>query len=248
VKRFLDALDPDATGRLVRNLGEDLAGAGPSLNYALRGLGDLATTVAEKDEELGRIVDQFDRFTATIRTREQQLGRVMDDFAKLTAVLAEERRAIEGIVRGLATVGTSAIGLVDEHSERLGRDIAVLTRTLQSAIANIDSVRNVLDAGPNIVNGFTEAVDPTYHRIDLRTQFTPLVQEALNKVLGPLGFPTPPGICIPADVGCQLPGAGAGSRAARPSSRGTAERIGGGLLGVGRFVRRSVHTIMGAAS
>ena len=67
LKRFLDSLDPGATGRLVTNLADDLEGNGQKLNTALGGLADLTSTLADKDDELVRIIDHFDDFTATLR-------------------------------------------------------------------------------------------------------------------------------------------------------------------------------------
>src|SRR5207237_5060526 len=121
LKKFLDSLDPEATGNLVKNLAGDLKGNGQTLNDALAGIGRLATTIADKDDELGRIIDNFDRFTGVIRTREGQLGRVMDEFAQLTSLLAEERRAIEGMVKGLSHVSVDALDLVSANGVQLVR-------------------------------------------------------------------------------------------------------------------------------
>jgi phospholipid/cholesterol/gamma-HCH transport system substrate-binding protein len=223
LKTFLDSLDPNATGRLVRNLAADLDGAGGDLNRALAELGRLAGTVAGKHEAIGRIVDELDRFTATLATRERQLGEVLDRFATLAALLAEERRAVEELVRGLGRAATDGLDLVSTHGEELKRDIAVLTRTLQSAVANLDSVRQLLDAGPILTRGLIAAHDPERHRIDLRNAFSPAAQEAASQVLGPLGVPVGPGLCLPVDVACTPP---PGAPAATGGARGTAASAG----------------------
>lgn len=203
LKKFLDTLDPTATGEVVKNLAADLQGTGEDLNRALDSLASLTSTVASKDREITHIIDQFDGFTATLRTREQQLGTVLDRFAQLTGLLAEERRSIESLVRNLGAVSNDAVDLVSEHGAALDRDIRTLTRTLQSVNANLDSVKQVLDAGPAMATGLQQAHDPVYHRIDLRTQFTPLAQQALLKVLGPLGVPLGEVVCLPVDVDCK---------------------------------------------
>src|SRR5206468_12172840 len=64
LKKFLDTLDPNATGRLVTNLGQDLKGNGGVLNGAIDHLSQLVTTIADKDEQLGHLIDQFDAFTS----------------------------------------------------------------------------------------------------------------------------------------------------------------------------------------
>ncbi|MCU1460591.1 MAG: virulence factor Mce family protein [Acidimicrobiales bacterium] len=199
LKKFLDTLDPNATGRLVTNLADDLKGNGPALNGAVDHLSQLVSTIADKDQQLGHLIDQFDAFTGVLATREAQLGRVMDSFAKATRLLADERTAIEGMVQGLARFANGALDLVSTHRVQLDRDLTVLTRTLQSVRANITSVEQLLDSGPILAQGTLSAYSPQYHRLDLRTQFSPTVSQALQAAGLSLGGL----VCLPIDVSCQ---------------------------------------------
>ncbi|HEX2849435.1 MAG TPA: MCE family protein [Acidimicrobiales bacterium] len=215
LKRFLDALDPNATGRLVKNLADDMKGNGKALNDAISGLSQLSQTFAEKDQQLASIVDHFDRFTATMATREQQLGKVLDGFATTAQVLAQERQDIEKLISSLASLSTNALDLVSEHRAKLQKDLDVLTQTLQAVIANLDSVRELLDAAPLQVaganldgkgSGLINAYDPYYHRIDLRDALSPVVSDLLatigvNGIVAcvPVGTVCPPGgVALPA--------------------------------------------------
>lgn len=223
LKEFLDTLDPNATGRLIKNLAEDLDGNGQDLNAALKGLADLTTTFAEKDAELAAIIENFDTFTATLRTREGQLGAVLDNFAAATGVLAQERASIEQLLDGLAVISKDGLDLVSEHAAQLDRDIAVLGRTLRSVRASIDSVRQVLSSGPVLVagsdldgkdEGTLAAYDPKYHHIDLRSSLSPTLSQLFNLA----GVPS---LCVPIDTTCPpgstpLPSATSGTRAAGP--------------------------------
>ena len=168
LKEFIDTLDPQATGELVSNLATQLDGTGQDFNNAVSGLSDLVATVASKNAEIARIIDSFDDFTATLRTREGQLGRVMDQFATMTSIIAEERRAIEGLVQGLGQVSGDALDLVSEHGAQLDEDLRQLTRALATVDANLESVTQLLDAGPTLVTGLVDGPDPEFHRIDLR--------------------------------------------------------------------------------
>lgn len=219
LKHFLDSLDPQATGNLIKNAADDLRGNGQSLNDALAGLGHLTTTLADKDDQLGRIIDNFDRFTSVVSTREGQLGRVMDQFATMTGLLAQERRSIEGLVKGLSHVSVDALDLVSANRVQLDRDLSVLTTTLQAVKVNIGQVEEVLDAGPIIVKGTLNGYSADYHRIDLRQTTSPTVAQALQAAgLGNLGTL----VCIPIDVQCTptsgplppVPGAAPAARAA----------------------------------
>ena len=230
VKHLLDTLDPNATGRLIKNLSDDLTGNGQNLSSALKGLAQLANTLADKDQQLVDLVENFDKLTTTLRTREQRLGSALDQFAVATTLLAEERKTIESLVKGLASVSTNGLDLISEHGARLDHDLTVLTHLLQSVNTNIDSVKILLDAGPIIVAGpkfdgqagLLGAYDPKYHHIDLRLALSPLVADLLTTlnlpVVGDLLGGGRGGICIPIDVVCPMPPTGATAAQARAAS------------------------------
>jgi phospholipid/cholesterol/gamma-HCH transport system substrate-binding protein len=209
LKEFLDTLDPKGVGRLIENAADDLEGNGAQLGDALGGLSDLTATLASKDEALGRIMDQLDEFSATLVTRESQLGEILDLFATTTAVLAEERQNLEGLVKNLASVAEDGVDLVATNAAELQRDLDVLGRTLRMVVANLDSVEQLLDAGPLLVSGLDTAFNPEFRRIDLRNSFSPLVVDALRTVTEPLGIDLGDGFCLPVDVQCEDSGAAA---------------------------------------
>jgi virulence factor Mce-like protein len=223
LKKFLDTLDPNATGRLVRNLAQDLKGNGQTLNDALGQFAQLSTTLSEKDEQIAHLIENFDKFTATLRTRESQLGNVLDKFAVTTHLLAEERDTIARLVKGLAVVSSSGLDLVSEHAGALNTDVQTLTGLLQSVNTNFEDVRRLLTSTPQLVagvnldgqQGLAAAYDPTFKHIDLRQSTTPtlaLLLDALGLNLGVLP------VCLPIDVNCVAP-AGAGAQSAGPPAQ-----------------------------
>ena len=215
LKKFLDSLDPAATGRLVQNAANDLQGNGQGINDAVANLSTLVGTLADKDQQLGDIIDNFDQFTTVLQTREVQLGSVMDSFANLTSLLAQERTAIENTVRNLGSVSTDAIDLLSVNRAGLDKDLTQLTQVLQAVKANVGSVQQLLDSGPQLVTGLANAYAPQFHRIDLRVALSPTVGQLLGN-LG-LGFT----VCLPIDVGCTPSGssaASAGAPAAAPAA------------------------------
>jgi len=212
LKKFLDSLDPAATGRLVQNAANDLQGNGQSLNDTVANLSQLVGTLADKDQQLGDIIDNFDKFTTVLRTREVQLGNVMDSFANLTGLLAQERTAIENTVRNLGHVSTDAFDLLSVNRAGLDKDLTQLTRVLQAVKVNIGSVQQLLDSGPLLVNGLQNAYSPTFHRIDLRTQLSPTVGQLLGNI--GLGFT----VCLPIDVNCTPSGPSTTSASAKAAA------------------------------
>jgi phospholipid/cholesterol/gamma-HCH transport system substrate-binding protein len=212
LKRLFDNLDPNATGRLIKNLSDDLSGNGQNLNNAISGLAQLSTTLADKDQQLAGLVDNFDAFTAALSTHEQQLGTVMDEFAQVTSLLAQERDQVAGLVHNLATLSTDALDLVSKHSARLETDVGTITTLLRTVDANLGAVSQVLSAAPTLVagtnldskSGLIAAYNHKYHRIDLRDSLSP----AVAQLLGALGVPGLP-VCLPIDVACTAAAASA---------------------------------------
>ena len=207
LKEFLDSLDPKGIGRLVTNLEEDLRGNGAALNVAIDSFSEVVTTFAEKDDSLARIVDSFDRLTRTLATREQQLGQVLDAFAEASQVLADERASIEGLVAGLADLSREGLSLVAEHDEQLRTDIQTLTDAAAIIDANLSSVSQLLDAGGLLGKGLIGAFNPDSRSVNLRNNFSPLIPELIELLLGQLGVPA---LCLPVMATCGVAGAEAG--------------------------------------
>ena len=276
LKEFLDTLDPEGAGRLIENAASSLEGNGEALGNALSGLADLQDTLAAKDEVLLHLTEQLDDFTATLLTREDQLGEAMDLFAEVTSALAEERRQIEGLVSGLATVSATGVELITRNAEQLRTDIDNLTGTLRTVQANLGAVQDLVETGDDFAGGLANAFDPELRRIDLRVEFSPLVTSILDTVPG-----LPPGICLPIDVQCgpgPQPGGtvqGQSGAAAVPATlapvrtpvddvldllaappateapapdRSIAERAADGLGSVGRAVSGAAGALLGVAS
>jgi len=259
LKEFLDSLDPEGIGDLVSNLDEDLRGNGAKLNDALGSLSQLVETFAEKDDVLVRIVESFDKLTATLVTREQQLGEVMDAFAEASQVLADERQGIEDLVAGLADLSSNGLALVGEHSTDLRADIATLAEAAATIDANLGSVTQLLAAGPNLASGIIGAYDHELRALNLRNNFSPLVTELADLALGQLGLPP---LCLPVLQECPVTGNAA--RPATPAAFAPATTPVSSLLGllgsptapapadgpspverVGRFVRDATTTMLG---
>jgi virulence factor Mce-like protein len=211
VKHLLDAIDPQATGKLITNLAKDLDGTGDDLNAALKGLGTITETLGAKDAEVGAIIDHFDKLTATLSSRDATLGRVLDAFARTTDALADERTSIESLLASLASISTNGLALVGKHRVQLDKDLTVLSRTIRLVGDNIDQLDKILNSAPILTagrnldgkSGLAAAYNKNLHALDLRTVVTP----AVSQLLGALGIPVT--VCEPVTTTCPLPTGGA---------------------------------------
>lgn len=254
LKDFLDALDPEGAGRLVRNAADSLEGNGAQLGAALSSIAELNATFADKDDTLVSIFEQLDEFSATLLTRERQLVEILDLFAQVTSTLAEERAAIEGLVAGLAQTSTAGLDLLTGTSVQLRREIEHLTTTMRTVEANLGAVDTLLATADDFPAGLADAYDPEHRRLDLRNNFSPIVGEIGDPVPG-----VPDGICVPVDVECEVPTDGASTRAGtgvrtsldptpqEPAQRdrSVAGRTGRGLAAVRGLLGDAAATLLG---
>lgn len=199
LKEFLDALDPNGAGRLIDNAATSLDGQGEKLGSALEELSGLVGNIEDNDDSIIRIAERFDDFTSTLLTRESQLAQVLDDFAVVAEVLAEERDEIEALITGLADLSGDGLDLVSEHAVRLRTDVQILQRLTESIDQNLDAVDALIQGGSQQIDGFIDAYNPVSRSLNLRQNFSPLLQEALAPIFDSVGLPFP---CVPIDVSC----------------------------------------------
>jgi phospholipid/cholesterol/gamma-HCH transport system substrate-binding protein len=199
LKEFLDALEPNGAGRLIDNAATSLDGQGEQLGSALEELSDLVGNVEDNDDAIIRIAERFDDFTSTLLTRESQLAQVLDDFAVVADVLAEERDEIERLVSGLAGVSGDGLDLVSEHAVRLRTDVEIVRRLTESIDQNLAGVQDLIQGGSQQIDGFIDAYNPVNRSLNLRNNFSPLLEEGLAPIFDSVGIPFP---CVPVDVAC----------------------------------------------
>ena len=240
LKRLLDTLDPNATGRLITNLNDDLRGNGQNINAAVHALSALTNTLADKDQQLGTLIDNLGQFTSVLETRETQLGQVMDLFAQTTSLLSAERSTIASLITNLARASTNALDLVNSHAVPLQSDLDNLARLVSTLDANLSNLSTLLSAGPALAGGpnldgkggLSAAYNPTYHRIDLRDNVGATVNGLLQALGLPLCLAIPLLGAIPQSCpgGTQLPSAAAAAAAA-PAPAGQPARALGSAAG-----------------
>lgn len=199
LQEFLDSLDPEGVGRLIDNGADALEGRGTALGAAVDELSGLVGTVEDNDDAIIDIAERFDALTGTLLSREDELAEILDDFAVATDILATERDDIERLIRGLASASGTGLDLVSEHALRLRTDVQILERLTSAIDANLGSVDDVLQGAADTVAGLGGVLNEDLDALNLRTNLSPLLGEALGPVFDAVGLPFP---CVPVDVEC----------------------------------------------
>jgi virulence factor Mce-like protein len=191
------SIDPEAVRGLVSNGADALRGHGQDINDALRTASDLTATLAQQDDALINIAGDVHQLAAVLRERQETLGRLIDEFASVTGTLAAEREAIAQFLAALARLTEQGGALLTDYQVQLPQDLGSLANLTMVIQANADSVQELLRALDDIGTGVVGAYDPRTGGIRLRFTGSPTVVLALDPILHLLGLPSLPCVDFP---------------------------------------------------
>ncbi|MPY96394.1 MAG: MCE family protein [Actinophytocola sp.] len=120
---------------------EALSGAPKHVRGALDGLSALSQTVAERDGELARLLDNTNRVSKLVADRNDRLRKVIHDGGALLGELQARKQAISNLLAGTREVAKQLSGLVADNRAHLTpalRKLDTVTGVLQSNVDNID--------------------------------------------------------------------------------------------------------------
>lgn len=97
-------------------------------------LGQLETLTEDLDahrDSITTTIEAVNRLSATLAARDQEIGRVLDDLAPGLAVLNEQRAQLVTMLEGLETLSSTAIDVVNASKENFVADLKALGPILQ---------------------------------------------------------------------------------------------------------------------
>lgn len=197
-------LDGDEVGRLIERSADALEAQGQQLNDTIGSLAGLTGIIAEQDERLLGVARDLNQLAGTLNERDEQLGRVIDGFATATDVLSQERQAIAEFLAALGEFSTRAGRLIDAHADDLTVDLARLARLLLALDTNLASVEDLVRSFPITSQGLVDAYRPEHRVLVVRVNMSPAARELFAPLHEALGVPLPQ--CLGGvDAVCQEP-------------------------------------------
>ncbi len=122
-------------------LTDALQGAPKHVKGALQGLSALSKTVAERDDELARLLDNTHRVSKLVADRSERLRKVIHDGNALLGELRARKKAIRNLLAGTRAVAEELSGLVADNRKQLTpalRKLDTVTDVLHRNVDNID--------------------------------------------------------------------------------------------------------------
>ncbi|MDV6014319.1 MCE family protein [Haloechinothrix sp. LS1_15] len=146
----LGTVDSEQLAEAFTTLGETFSASTPEdVRTAFTGLAALSETIAERDEELARLLENTDQLSNTLAGHNDQFEALINDGAVLLRELDNRREAISALLSGTRAMSEQLSGLVADNEAEIGPMLERLervTEVLRRNQANLDESLRL--AGP----------------------------------------------------------------------------------------------------
>ncbi|MPZ80701.1 MAG: MCE family protein [Actinophytocola sp.] len=134
-KPLFEALDPSEVNKLAAELIQVLQGEGGTIDSVLAHTASLTSTIAGKDQVIGRVIDNLNTVLTTVNDRTTEVSGLIDQLQLLASGLAEQRKPIGDAIGALGELTDTTAGLLGAARPALKDDIAALG-TLSATLAD----------------------------------------------------------------------------------------------------------------
>jgi phospholipid/cholesterol/gamma-HCH transport system substrate-binding protein len=140
-KPLFQALSPKDVNDLSGEIVQVLQGEGGTVDSLLRHTGSLTSTLADRDQVIGQVIDNLNSVLGNINNQGDALSTLVSTLQQLVSGLAGDRTAIGGAVEGLADLTNATAGLLQQARQPLNDSITglgVLASTLVDGSADLE--------------------------------------------------------------------------------------------------------------
>ena len=130
LNRVAQPFDVDSFNRLVAAFAAGLEGHAPQLNSMLHDLATLSGTLAERREDIDRLVAATEKLGTAIDFRRDSLGTGIDNFAAILSTLAGRRAELTGLVSAVRGLSDRLTPLLDRNQGTIGQALTDLVTTV----------------------------------------------------------------------------------------------------------------------
>ena len=125
-KPLFAALSPDDVNQLSYEIIQVFQGEGSTVRDLLANTAALTTTIADKDQVIGQVIDNLNTVLNTVNADTNQLSGLIVTLQQLVTGLAQDRQPISDAIGALGNLANTTAGLLDQGRAPLKSDIAGL--------------------------------------------------------------------------------------------------------------------------
>lgn len=125
---LFQALSPKDVNQLSGEIIQVLQGEGTTMDTLVSAIGSLTTTLASRDQVIGRVIDNLTAVVNTVNDREGEFDDLITTLRALVHGFAADRKPIGQAIGAIAQLTTSTAGLLGPARDPLKYDIRDLGR------------------------------------------------------------------------------------------------------------------------
>jgi phospholipid/cholesterol/gamma-HCH transport system substrate-binding protein len=146
---LLRALNPDQANALTGQLIAVFQGQGPTISAFLAQTASLTTTLADRDQLIGDVINNLSVLLGTLGDESQQLDTAVDSVAQLVKGLAERKVDISNGVAYIDAAAGSIMDLLSQARPPLQNTVHQVDRAAGIIVADHEYVEHLLDTLPD---------------------------------------------------------------------------------------------------
>lgn len=154
-KPLFAALSPKDVNQLATEIVKTLQGEGGTINSLLAHTASLTTTLADRDQLIGSVIDNLNTVLATLDQRGARFSGLIKQLQRVISGLSADRKPIGESLVSINNLTEATSGLLEDARPPLKADIAELTELTGTLNENEKTVEGVLKRLPNKLNKLT---------------------------------------------------------------------------------------------
>ncbi|EOD69740.1 MCE family protein [Amycolatopsis vancoresmycina] len=158
-KPLFTALNPEDVNKLSYEVIQVLQGEGGTVESLLSHTASLATTIADKDQVIGEVIDNLNSVLDTVNAHTPQLNDLIVKLQQLVSGLAADRKPIGDAIESLGNLAETTSGLLGQVREPLKNDISALGNLTQQLNKNEPELEHFIQFLPTKVSTLTRTAD-----------------------------------------------------------------------------------------
>src|SRR5690606_35227543 len=143
------ALSPDEVNALSWEIIQVLQGESGTVESLLARTASLTSTLADRDEVIGDLIDNLNVVLETVGERDERLTELIVQLRRLMAGLAEDRHAIGDSLAAIVALNEETAGLLEDARSDLRTDIAELGKVAATLDDHEKLVERTIKRMPN---------------------------------------------------------------------------------------------------
>ncbi|MEV6028320.1 MlaD family protein [Streptomyces sp. NPDC052036] len=154
-KPLFAALSPNDVNQLATEIIRILQGEGGTVNSLLVHTASLTTTLADRDQLIGSVIDNLNAVLETLDKRGTRFSGLLTQLRRVISGLSADRKPIGDSLVNIGALTDATSGLLADARPSLKDDIAGLTGLTGTLNRNDKTVEGVLKRLPNKLNALT---------------------------------------------------------------------------------------------